>query len=199
MSPFEGWDNFYVILGSAAAALLGLTFVVIALMGDRRAHPSGMAGYITPTVVHFGTVLGLSCFVSVPHQNVIGLSIGCGSTALGLLIYTGAIASNLRRFSPTYAPVLEDWIWHVILPAVVYCCCFSSEYTTRGMSRYRSPCKTRKTRRASERTRRDSGQPARQSEGETPVQRRNARMKQLLQEKPRRWVMSLKQYSGELR
>jgi hypothetical protein len=121
MSPFEGWDNFYVILGSAAAALLGLTFVVIALMGDRRAHPSGMAGYITPTVVHFGTVLGLSCFVSVPHQNVIGLSIGCGSAALGLLIYTSTIAANVRRFSRTYVPVLEDWIWHVILPASIYC------------------------------------------------------------------------------
>jgi hypothetical protein len=121
MSPLEGWDNFYVILGSAAAALLGLTFVVIALIAERRANPAGMAGYITPTVVHFGTVLGLSCFVSMPHQHVMGLSIGCGSTALGLLIYTGAIASNVRRFSRTYLPVLEDWIWHVILPAAVYC------------------------------------------------------------------------------
>lgn len=121
MSPLEGWDNFYVILGSAAAALLGLTFVVIALIAERRANPAGMSGYITPTVVHFGTVLGLSCFVSMPHQNAMALSIGCGSTALGLLIYTGAIASNVRRFSRTYVPVLEDWIWHVILPAAVYC------------------------------------------------------------------------------
>jgi hypothetical protein len=121
MSPLEGWDNFYVILGSAAAALLGLTFVIIALLSERRANPTGMAGYITPTVVHFGTVLGLSCFVSMPHQNVIGLSLGFGATATGLLIYTGAIAANLRRFAKSYAPVLEDWIWHVILPAVVYC------------------------------------------------------------------------------
>jgi hypothetical protein len=121
MSPLEGWDNFYVILGSAAAALLGLTFVIIALLSERRANPAGMAGYITPTVVHFGTVLGLSCFVSMPHQNVIGLSLGFGATATGLLIYTGAIAANLRRFAKSYAPVLEDWIWHVILPAVVYC------------------------------------------------------------------------------
>ena len=121
MSPLEGWDNFYVILGSAAAALLGLTFVVIALISERRANPAGLSGYITPTVVHFGTVLGLSCFASVPHQNVIGLSIGFGSTAMGLLIYTGVIASNMRRFARNYVPVLEDWIWHVILPAVVYC------------------------------------------------------------------------------
>ena len=121
MSPLEGWDNFYVILGGAAAALLGITFVVIALVAERRANPAGMSGYITPTVVHFATVLGLACFASVPHQNVLGLSIGFGSTATALLIYTGAIASNVRRFSRTYVPVLEDWIWHVILPAVVYC------------------------------------------------------------------------------
>jgi hypothetical protein len=121
MAPLEGWDNFYVILGSAAAALLGLTFVVIALVSERRANPAGMAGYITPTVVHFGTVLGLSCFVSVPHQNIVGLSVGFGSTSLGLLIYTVAIATHMRRFAQSYVPVLEDWIWHVILPAIVYC------------------------------------------------------------------------------
>ena len=120
MSPLEGWDNFYVILGSAAAALLGLTFVVIALIAERRANPAGLSGYITPTVVHFGTVLGLSCFVSMPHQNVIGLSLGFGSTATGLLIYTAVITANLRRFSQQYVPVLEDWIWHVILPAAAY-------------------------------------------------------------------------------
>jgi RsiW-degrading membrane proteinase PrsW (M82 family) len=121
MSPLEGWDNFYVILGSAAAALLGITFVVITLIAERRANPAGMSGYISPTVVHFGTVLGLSCFVSVPHQNVVGLSLGFGSSATVLLIYTGVITANMRRFAKDYVPVLEDWIWHVILPFVVYC------------------------------------------------------------------------------
>ena len=134
MSPLEGWDNFYVILGSAAAALLGLTFVVIALISERRANPAGLAGYITPTIVHFGTVLGMSCFVSVPHQNVVGLSIGFGSASLGLLIYTGAIASSMRRFALNYLPVLEDWIWHVILPALVYCTLLAM-----GFSLWREP------------------------------------------------------------
>jgi hypothetical protein len=121
MSPLEGWDNFYVILGSAAAALLGITFVVITLISERRANLHAVSGYITPTVVHFGTVLGLSCFVSVPHQSVIGLSLGFGSAAIGLLIYTGIITANMRRFATDYVPVPEDWIWHVLLPAVIYC------------------------------------------------------------------------------
>jgi hypothetical protein len=97
MAPLEGWDNFYVILGSGAAALLGLTFVVIALLAERRANPAGMSGYITPTVVHFGTVLGLSCFVSMPHQNVIALSLGFGSTATGLLIWPWHFSSGMSR------------------------------------------------------------------------------------------------------
>ncbi len=120
-SLLEGWENFYVILGSAAAGLLGLTFVVIALVSEaRRRNPAGLSGYITPTVVHFGTVLGLSCFLSVPHQNVTSLSIGFGTAAVGLLIYTAVIFSNLRRFAKDYTPVLEDWIWHVLLPVIVY-------------------------------------------------------------------------------
>jgi hypothetical protein len=121
MSILEGWDNFYVILGSAAAGLLGLTFVVIALISDtRRANLAGTSGYITPTIIHFGTVLGLSCFLSVPRQNVTSISIGSGAAAIGLLIYTGVITSNMRRFASNYVPVLEDWIWHVMLPAIAY-------------------------------------------------------------------------------
>jgi len=120
-SPLEGWDNFYVMLGTAAAGLLGLTFVVIALLSEApRATSAGTSGYITPTVVHFGTVLGLSCFLSVPRQSVASLSLGFGAVAIGLLIYTGVITANMRRFSASYVPVLEDWIWHLLLPFIVY-------------------------------------------------------------------------------
>jgi hypothetical protein len=117
----EGWDNFYVILGSAAAGLMGLTFVVIALLSDApNRHPSGMRGYITPTVVHFGAVLALAAFVSMPRQNVLSLSLGFGAVGIGGLIYTGVIVANMRQFAIQYVPVREDWIWHAIWPTVVY-------------------------------------------------------------------------------
>jgi hypothetical protein len=35
--PLEAWSNFYVIGGSSAGGLTGLTFVVIALTADERA------------------------------------------------------------------------------------------------------------------------------------------------------------------
>jgi len=53
-SPLAAWESFYVIVGSSAAALTGLQFVVIVLGAERetvgtcgRSAPSG-----TPTVVH---------------------------------------------------------------------------------------------------------------------------------------------------
>lgn len=121
MKLLEGWDNFYVILGSAAAGLIGLTFVVIALLSDaRRANPAGIQGYITPTIVHFGTVLALAAYLSVPNQTVISLSVGLGISGIGTLIYTALIANNVRRFATQYAPLIEDWIWHVVLPGLDY-------------------------------------------------------------------------------
>jgi hypothetical protein len=121
MSLLAGWDNFYVILGSASAGLMGLTFVVIALLSDgQRRHPSGMRGYITPTIIHFGAVLALSALVSMPRQSIFSLSLGFGAVGIGGLIYTGVIVANMRQFAIDYVPVREDWLWHAIWPTMVY-------------------------------------------------------------------------------
>jgi hypothetical protein len=121
MKVLEGWDNFYVILGSAAAGLIGLTFVIIALLSDgRRSHPAGLQGYITPTIVHFGTVFAFAAYMSVPRQTILSLSAGLAIGGGAATVYAMVIANNVRRFSTQYAPVLEDWVWHVILPTFDY-------------------------------------------------------------------------------
>src|SRR6266568_2868587 len=40
MSELAEWDSFYVIVGSAAGALIGLQFVVMALIAERPQIPS---------------------------------------------------------------------------------------------------------------------------------------------------------------
>src|SRR5260370_19979811 len=119
-SLLTGWENFYVIVGSSAGGLTGITFVVIGLIRDvQRVRPTGLRAFLTPTIVHFGGVLALAAFVSMPHQSVTSLSIGFGIAGLVGLIYGGVIAANMRQGS-VYVPVHEDWIWNVALPAVVY-------------------------------------------------------------------------------
>lgn len=124
-SLLTGWENFYVIIGSAAGGLTGLTFVVIALIRDvarAAVQPTGVDTFVTPTIVHFGGVLALAAFMSVPHQRLSSLSAGFAVAGLAGVIYGGFIASNMRRQGATYVPVLEDWIWNVILPTLVYGC-----------------------------------------------------------------------------
>jgi hypothetical protein len=67
MTALSGWENFYVIVGSSAGALIGLQFVVIALIADMpivRGQAQAGAAFATPTIVHFGllpvSAVGLS-------------------------------------------------------------------------------------------------------------------------------------------
>jgi hypothetical protein len=116
-----GWDNFYVIMGSSAGGLTGLTFVVIALAADMpRVNIAGLRAFVTPTVVHFGTVLALAAFLNVPRQSMMSLSAGFGAAGLAGLAYAGIIVKSMRGFSNEYRPVCEDWLWHVLWPVLVY-------------------------------------------------------------------------------
>ena len=120
-SLLAGWDNFYVITGSSAGGLTGLTFVVIALAADsKQINPRGLRVYITPTIVHFGVVLALAAYLSMPHQGCLSLSLGFGAVGIFGLLYVGFLAATIVRISATYVPVMEDWLWNVILPAMVY-------------------------------------------------------------------------------
>jgi hypothetical protein len=120
-SPLAGWDNFYVIAGSSAAGLTGLTFVVITLAADaHRVSVSGLRTFVTPTIVHFGAVLALAAFLSMPGQNVLSLSLGFGVMGVAGLSYVAVIIAGIRRLAADYVPVRDDWIWNAILPAMVY-------------------------------------------------------------------------------
>ena len=89
------WNNFYVITGSSAAGLTGLTFVVIALAADAsRVNPTGLRSFVTPTIVHFGTVLALAAFLCVPRQTLLSASLGLSGTGIAGLIYIGVIAAE---------------------------------------------------------------------------------------------------------
>jgi hypothetical protein len=118
-----GWENFYVITGSCAGGLTGITFVVIALIRDVQRvgpTPTGLGAFVTPTIVHFGGVLALAAYLSMPRHGVASLSVGFGVAGLAGLIYGGVIAANMRLPGSKYVPVHEDWIWNVVLPTLVY-------------------------------------------------------------------------------
>ena len=123
-SPHEllaSWESFYVIVGSSAAALTGLQFVVIALIADTPGLGSedSVAAFGTPTVVHFCLCLFVSALLSAPWQSLAPVTwLLFGSGVVGAL-YTLIVVRRARR-QTTYKPVAEDWLWHTILPLIAY-------------------------------------------------------------------------------
>src|SRR5262245_59382035 len=85
MHAFEEWESFYVIVGAAAGALIGLQFVVLTLIADRpppRAAEQAGTVFLTPTIVHFGTALLLSCLLRMPWETVTPAAVLWGLTGL---------------------------------------------------------------------------------------------------------------------
>jgi hypothetical protein len=117
----KAWENFYVIVGSAAAALTGLQFVVMALVADLRRRNTSMReidAFGTPNIVHFSAVLLISAITSAPWPSLSLVATALGVSAAAGVVYVIIVTRRARRTS--YQPVAEDWIWHVMLPFVAY-------------------------------------------------------------------------------
>jgi hypothetical protein len=115
------WQNFYVIIGSSAAALTGLMFVVITLIArtrEPRASES-VAAFSTPNVVHFCAALLVAAILSAPWQALWHASLLLGLSGLGGVTYVVIVLRRARR-QTSYQPVLEDWLWHTVFPLVSY-------------------------------------------------------------------------------
>jgi hypothetical protein len=120
-SIFSPWESFYVIVGSSGAALTGLQFVVMALVAEahRKGSSETVSAFGTPTVVHFCMVLGTAAVLSAPWKGTLGPMVLLAAAGVFGMGYAGIVASRARR-QTGYKPVLEDWIWHSILPFIAY-------------------------------------------------------------------------------
>ena len=106
MSEIAKWDSFYVIVGSAAGALIGLQFVVLTLIAERPPVGGAEAGaaFGSPTIVHFGATLFVSALLHVPWQTIT-----IAATVWGLLGFSGVaytvIVTRRMRKQAAYKPV----------------------------------------------------------------------------------------------
>jgi len=119
MPPLEGWANFYLIVGGAAAALTGLQFVVVTLVAQtgQARGVTELAAFGTPTVVHFAQTLLLAALMTAPWRSLVSLAVVVGILGGAGLAY-GAVTLRRARRATGYTPVLEDWVFHVILPGL---------------------------------------------------------------------------------
>jgi hypothetical protein len=121
MTALTDWESFYVIVGSCAGALIGLQFVVITIVADKKIPTSEMThgALATPTIVHFGVVLLLSALVSAPWNSFFVPALLWTLIAITGIAYIAVVGRRLR-IQQEYKPIPEDWLFHVVMPAVAY-------------------------------------------------------------------------------
>lgn len=136
MTPLDGLENFYVIIGSSGGALIGLQFVVMALIANmpRPAAAQGDAGnaFATPNVVHFGTALLISGLLTAPWHDLNTITVLLSILGLCGVAYSLIVARRMR-LQTLYRPVFEDWLCHAILPLGGYALLATSAYEARGV------------------------------------------------------------------
>lgn len=131
----SSWENFFVITGTAAATLTGLMFVVVVLSTSLRRRPTSASpdAFHTPSVVHFCVVLFIAVLFNAPWQGLEIPALLLGIVGIGGTIYIFII---FRRFThlDIYKPVLEDWMWHIVIPFICYITLFISALLFLGNS-----------------------------------------------------------------
>lgn len=122
MHLLSGWENFYVITGSSAGALIGLQFVVMTLIAEipmRRDVAAAGTAFATPTIIHFSAVLLLAGAMTAPWLSLFPIAVIWAGMGLAGLVYSG-ITTRRVKSQQAYKPEFEDWLFHSLLPLVAY-------------------------------------------------------------------------------
>jgi hypothetical protein len=119
---FEGWGEYFFMIGSSAAALIGLMFVVVTLTAgrDRQQTERGKHLYTSPIVWHLAVVLLLSGAAIAPtiDPRLFG-TVSAGLALLGIAMGIRS-AVGIHRAQLSGPDSMFDMWWYGIIPAVVY-------------------------------------------------------------------------------
>ena len=119
----QGWDNFYYLIGSASAGLIGLLFVIMTLTAGRERSRilRGASLYMTPTIVHFGVVLAISAIAMAPGLGLVPRGVAFGLFALaGLAASARGCIGIVRLRKEPQPPHWSDHWCYGVAPVVLY-------------------------------------------------------------------------------
>jgi len=117
------WQNFYLLVGTAAATLVGLMFVAVTF-GSSVVTPESLVyarSFLDPTYAHFVQVLVTACLLTIPTMNAPLL----GAALIFISVFRGArlfqIYAHMRQAQRLHNDLdLMDWLIGIALPLTCY-------------------------------------------------------------------------------
>jgi hypothetical protein len=116
------WHEFYTLLGTASATMVGLLFVAATVgsgvfTSGRRAP---LRVFLSASVVNFSLVLATCLIVLAPVRGWVSLGIMIVSSGMFGLVHS-CLALRDTLHDGLFASIdLEDRVWYIILPVVGY-------------------------------------------------------------------------------
>jgi len=120
VEALKGWHDFYLLVGTAGATLLGLMFVAVSLGAgflteERRA---GTRTFMSPVVIHFASVFFLCAVALFPWHQAQFLAALIGATAvIGATLSTYITIQVVRTDMTNY---VEDYLAYGLFPGLGY-------------------------------------------------------------------------------
>jgi hypothetical protein len=119
---FHEWENFYIIIGPTAGALIGLMFVVATLTAgfEARRAARGARIFFTPIVFHFGVVVTVSAITAVPELSAPVVGVLFAVTAVFGGAYTILTLTRILRSSGEDPVHWSDKYFYGVFPVLAY-------------------------------------------------------------------------------
>ena len=124
---FQDWENYYFLIGSAGAGLIGLLFVVVTLTAgfERSRALRGATLYMTPTALHFALVFSMSAVAVAPNLPTPMIATVFAFAALVGIVVAIRSAIGIRTRPPSGEPPhwTDAWFYGIV-PGVLYLAIF---------------------------------------------------------------------------
>jgi hypothetical protein len=118
---FHSWHDFYLLVGTASATLVGLMFVAASIGSSvfSEQHRNALQAFFSPTVVNFAAVLFICIGVMIPSQTWLSLGLLLAGGGVAGLIYTGRVWVQMfvRR---SFHVDMTDRMFYATVPLVGY-------------------------------------------------------------------------------
>jgi hypothetical protein len=117
----HAWHDFYVLVGTASATLVGLMFVAASIGAQvfTERNREAMRAFISPTVMHFSATLFLCIAAAIPSQTWLTLAILLAAGGAAGVLHSARVWMQLfvRR---SFAVDVIDRLFYALIPILGY-------------------------------------------------------------------------------
>jgi hypothetical protein len=119
----EAWHDYYLLIGTAAATLVGLMFVAVSIMSGYMTEDlrPGFSVFFSPTIVHFAVILAICVLVLAPPLRYQTLAIVL--LAIGVLAALYAATILYKTIAPRHMGRevgIDDKLFYGVFPLGCY-------------------------------------------------------------------------------